>query len=384
MRDFTFHNPTRVLFGRGQIKGLEREIPPNARVLLLAGGGSIRANGVYAQLKDALGGRIAGEVWGIRTNPDLEDVERALAEVRKLDADFLLAAGGGSVADAAKAVAGLARTEGDAWALLSRGARFSGALPLGVVMTAPGTGSETNASAAISKRETAQKVVFTNPLCFPVFAVIDPEATLTLSREQTVNGVVDSFVHVLEQYLTYPSAAALTDRLSEAVLLTLLEQGRLVLDAPNDYDVRANLAWAASLALGGLLGAGVPQDWTTHHIGHELTALFGIDHARTLAVVLPAVLRGRRAQKAEKLAQYAARVFGIEAGSADERSERAIEQTVAFFEALGVPTKLSSYGLGAEALPKVIANLKAARRVRLGERLDITLDEAQKFLELAL
>ncbi len=384
MRDFTLHQPTRVLFGKGQIANIAREVPPNARVLLVAGGGSIRTNGVLAELETALGARLVGQAWGVQPNPDVSDVATVLEKIRAERADFLIAAGGGSVVDATKAAAGLARTDGDAWSVLSKGARFNAALPVGAVMTAPGTGSEVNASATISNRASSQKLVFTNPLCFPAFAVIDPEKTFTLSKTQSANGIVDAFVHVLEQYLTFPVGAVLTDRLAEAVLLTLVEEGPRALELPTDYDVRANIAWAASVALGGLLAAGVPQDWTTHHLGHELTALYGLDHARSLAVVLPAVLRARRRQKAQKLLQYGARVFGVTADSEEERVEAAIARTEALFTALGVPTRLGAYGLGGEIVAPVMANLKASRRLRLGEKLDVTLDDAAKLLALAL
>jgi NADP-dependent alcohol dehydrogenase len=384
MRDFVLQNPTRILFGKGQIEAVRTEVPAGARVLLLAGTGSIRKNGVLAQVQAALGERLVGEVWGIQANPDLTSVEQGVLQARSLGADFLLAVGGGSVTDTAKAVAGLVGTEGDAWTVLSRGARFTSALPLGVVLTMPGTGSEANAAASISRRASSQKIVFVNPLCFPRFAVLDPETTYSLPARQIANGVVDAFVHVLEQYLTYPSGNAVADRLAEAVLLSLIEQGPLALARPEDYDVRANVMWACTLALNGLIGSGVPQDWTTHHIGHELTALFGIDHARTLAVMMPAVLSLRRLQKAEKLLQYGSRVLGIDGGSTEARIERAIAATAAWFEALGVPTKLSAYQLDASAIPAVVANLKASRRTRMGERLDVTLDQAAKMVELAL
>jgi NADP-dependent alcohol dehydrogenase len=384
MRDFTLHQPTRVLFGKGRIANIAREVPADARVLLVAGRGSIRTNGVLAELEAALGARLVGQAWGVPPNPDVSNVAAVVEKIRAERADFLIAAGGGSVVDATKAAAGLARSDGDAWSVLSKGARFNAALPIGAVMTAPGTGSEVNASATISNRATSQKLVFTNPLCFPAFAVIDPEKTFTLSKTQSANGIVDAFVHVLEQYLTFPVGAVLTDRLAEAVLLTLLEEGPRALELPTDYDARANVAWAASVALGGLLAAGVPQDWTTHHLGHELTALYGLDHARSLAVVLPAVLRARRRQKAEKLLQYGARVFGVTADSEEERVEAAIARTEALFTALGVPTRLAAYGLGGEIVAPVIANLKASRRLRLGEKLDVTLDDAAKLLALAL
>ena len=378
MRDFNFQNPTRILFGRGQIENIGDHIPADARVLLVAGGGSIKANGVLAQVRAALGERSVHEFWGVLPNPHLASLLPALELVKAESLDFVLAVGGGSVIDGAKLIAAAACTKVEPWNLLAKGARVTGALPLGVVLTMPGTGSESNGAAAISNRETGQKLVFVSPLCFPRFAVLDPELTFTLPERQVSNGIADAFVHVLEQYLTYPAGGVLSDRLAEAILLTLKEQGPLALSDPKNYEVRANLMWAANLALNGLIAQGVPQDWTTHHIGHELTALFGIDHARSLAVVLPALLDARRQQKSEKLLQFGWRVFGVD--SIDET----IAKTVAFFEALGIPTRLSAYGVGEEAVPQVVAKLKANRRLRMGERLDITPDEAGRILARAL
>ncbi|HEX7450739.1 MAG TPA: iron-containing alcohol dehydrogenase, partial [Polyangiaceae bacterium] len=334
--------------------------------------------GVLAQVRAALGERTVHEFWGVLPNPHLASLLPALELVTAESLDFVLAVGGGSVIDGAKLIAAAARTKGEPWNLLAKGARVTAALPLGVVLTMPGTGSESNGAAAISNRETGQKLVFVSPLCFPRFAVLDPELTFTLPERQVSNGIADAFVHVLEQYLTYPAGGVLSDRLAEAILLTLKEQGPLALSDPKNYEVRANLMWAANLALNGLIAQGVPQDWTTHHIGHELTALFGIDHARSLAVVLPALLEARRQQKSEKLLQFGWRVFGVD--SVDET----IAKTVAFFEALGIPTRLSAYGVGEEAVPQVVAKLKANRRLRMGERLDITPDEAGKILARAL
>jgi NADP-dependent alcohol dehydrogenase len=378
MRDFNFQNPTRILFGRGQIENIGDQIPADARILLVAGGGSIRANGVLDQVKAALTGRTLHEFWGVLPNPDLASLLPALELVKAESLDFVLAVGGGSVIDGAKFIAAAACTPVEPWNLLAKGARVTGALPLGVVLTMPGTGSESNGAAAISKRETGQKLVFVSPLCFPRFAVLDPELTFSLPERQVANGIADAFVHVLEQYLTYPAGGVLSDRLAEAILLTLKEQGPRALSDPKDYEVRANLMWAANLALNGLIAQGVPQDWTTHHIGHELTALFGIDHARSLAVVLPAVLEARRQQKSEKLLQLGWRVFGVD--SIDET----IAKIVAFFESLGIPTRLSAYGVGEQAVPQVVAKLKSNRRLRMGERLDITPDEAGKILARAL
>ena len=384
MRDFTYSNPTRIHFGKGQIARAALEVPTAARVALLAGAGSIRKNGVYDQVKAALGERLVTEVWDIEPNPDVATVAGAVTQIRAERVDFLLAVGGGSVVDAAKAVAGLALTEGDAWTILSKGARFTGVLPIGVVMTLPGTGSEANQAAAISNRATSQKIVFLNASCFPRFAVLDPETTYSLPPKQVSNGVVDAFVHVLEQYLTFPAGGALQDRLAEAILATLLELGPLALEKPEDYEVRANVMWAASLALNGLIGAGVPQDWTTHNLGHELTALFGLDHARSLAAVLPAVLEVRREQKQQKLLQYGARIFGLSEGDEATRVTATIARTAAFFEQMGLPTRLSAHGIGEEAIARVLDQLKAARRLRMGERLDVTLEHARAMLTRAL
>ncbi|HYP99749.1 MAG TPA: iron-containing alcohol dehydrogenase [Polyangiaceae bacterium] len=384
MRNFTFQNPTRILFGRGQIENIADEIPADARILLVAGGGSIRKNGVLEQVMKALAGRTVHEFWGVAPNPDVAALLPALEIVRRESIDFVLAVGGGSVIDGAKLIAAAARTEVEPWAILSKGARVTGALPLGVVLTLPATGSESNGAAAISNKETGQKLVFISPHCFPRFAVLDPETTLSLPPQQVSNGIADAFVHVVEQYLTYPAGGALPDRLAEGVLLTLIEQGPLALSDPQNYEVRANLMWAASLALNGLIGQGVPQDWTTHHIGHELTALYALDHARSLAVVLPAVLEARRQQKAEKLLQFGARVFGISGSDSAEAIDTTIAQTAGFFESLGIPTRLSAYGIGEEAIPQIVAKLKANRRLRMGERLDITPDAAGQILALAL
>ena len=384
MRNFNFQNPTRILFGRGQIENIAEQIPADARILIVAGGGSIRSNGVLDQVKTALEGRTVHEFWGIEPNPDVSVLLPALDVVRSESIDFLLAVGGGSVIDGAKFIAAAACAEGDPWAILAKGARVTSALPLGVVLTLPATGSESNGAAAISNRETGQKLVFVSPHCFPRFAVLDPETTFSLPPRQVANGIADAFVHVLEQYLTYPAGGALPDRLAEALLLTLTEQAPLALREPSNYEVRANLMWAANLALNGLIGQGVPQDWTTHHIGHELTALFGLDHARSLAVVLPAVLEARRSQKADKIRQFGERVFGVHAASEAEAIDATIAHTVAFFESLGIPTRLSAHGISEEAIPQIVAKLKANRRLRMGERLDITPDAAGKILTLAL
>ena len=296
MHNFDFHNPTRVLFGQGQIATLSTLVPEGARVLMLYGGGSIRANGVYDEVKSALAAHTVLEFGGIEPNPTYETLMRAVELVRAERIDFLLAVGGGSVIDGTKFIAAGSLLEEDPWTAIfeQRAASVQSALPFGAVLTLPATGSEMNSAAVVTRKATQEKRAFASRHVFPRFAVLDPTKTYTLPTRQVGNGVVDAFVHVMEQYLTTPVDAKVQDRFAEGLLLTLIEDGPRALGEPENYDVRANLMWTATLALNGLIGVGVPQDWSTHMIGHELTALYDLDHAQTLAVVLPAMLRVRR------------------------------------------------------------------------------------------
>ena len=385
MQNFDYHNPTRVLFGSGQIARLGQYIPDNARVLLLYGGGSIKANGTYDEVRTALAGRSVLEFGGIEPNPRYETLMQAVELVRREQVDFLLAVGGGSVIDGTKFVAAAAVYEGEPWDILARGGKVvQAALPFGCVLTLPATGSEMNAASVISRAATQEKRAFMSPHVYPRFSVLDPAKTLTLPLRQVGNGVVDAFVHVMEQYLTYPAAAPVQDRFAEGLLQTLVELGPQVLARPDDLDVRANIMWSATLALNGLIGVGVPQDWATHMVGHELTALFGLDHAQTLAVVLPGMLAVRRQAKRAKLLQYAERVWGLREGDEEARIDAAIERTRAFFDSMGVPTRLSGYGLGAAAIDATVAALQQAGMVALGELRDVTPDTVRSALQLSL
>jgi NADP-dependent alcohol dehydrogenase len=383
MLNFEYQNGTRILFGKGQIGQIGKHIA-ETRVLLMAGGGSIKTNGVYEQVKSALGDRAVFEFFGVEPNPEYATLMRAVAIAKAEGVELILAVGGGSVIDGAKFVAAAACVDGEPWDILEKGKPVERALPLGVVLTLPAAGSESNESAVISRREAGQKLFFGSPLVLPRFAALDPEVTYTLPERQTANGVVDTFVHVMEQYLTYPVGGVLQDRWAEGILLTLIEQGPLALAKPRDYELRATLMWASTLALNGLIAQGVPQDWATHMIGHELTALYAIDHARTLAIVLPALMDARREQKREKLLKYGARVFGISDGTESTRIDRTVAKTREFFESLGVPTRLSAYGIDATAIPKVVENLERNGRLALGERGDITPEMAGKLLGLSL
>jgi NADP-dependent alcohol dehydrogenase len=381
MHNFAFQNGVKVLFGRGQIAALADEVPVGARVMATFGGGSAERSGVLAQVRAALGDRLVAIFGGIEANPDVSTLVKAVDEARAKNVDFLVAVGGGSVIDGTKWIAAAVPFEGDPWTMLSEGAPVRRALPLGAVLTLPATGSEMNGFAVVSRRATGDKLGMGSPLLYPRFAVCDPEASFSLPPRQIANGVVDAFVHVVEQYMTYPAAAPLQDRMAEGILQTLIEEGPKTLADPHDYDARANLFWCATQALNGLIGVGVPQDWSTHQIGHELTALYGLDHAQSLAVVLPANWQVRREAKREKLVQYARRVWGLAVGE-DEAIDQAIDKTRDFFESLGVPTMMAGYRVAWKA-EDVVAQLIRHGRVALGEKGDVTPDVVRAILALA-
>ncbi|MGD0002110.1 MAG: iron-containing alcohol dehydrogenase [Bryobacteraceae bacterium] len=385
MLNFTYQNPTKVLFGKGQIANIAAEIPADARVLLTYGGGSIHRNGVYEQTRQALAGRTVVEFGGIEPNPEYRTLMRAVELGRAEKVDLLLAVGGGSVADGTKFIGAAIPFAGEPWAILDQHAPVTATVPLAVILTLPATGSESNSFAVISRAETGQKLAFSSSFGYPRFAVLDPETTFSLPPRQVANGVVDAFVHTLEQYLTYPVNAPLQDRFAESILQTLIEVGPRTLAAPADYDLRASFVWCATMALNGLIGVGVPQDWATHMIGHELTALYGIDHARTLAAVIPHLLRVQGGPKADKLAQYATRVWGIGEGSREQRIEAAIRATERFFESLGVPTRLKAYAQVQPGTPAAVARrLEKNGMARLGERQEVTPQRVERILELSL
>jgi NADP-dependent alcohol dehydrogenase len=384
MENFTYFNPTRIHFGRGQIAAIDKELPASARVLLLAGSGSIRKNGVYDQVKKALGRRTTFEFFGVEANPDHETLMKAVELVRRETIEWILPVGGGSVLDGAKFVAAAAPYPGDTWEILeTRGSKLQSALPIGAVLTLPGTGSEANGASVISRRSIKQKLAFIHPLVFPRFSILDPETTFTLPERQISNGVADAFTHVIEQYLTYPARAAVQDRFAESVMRVLIDEGPVTVKNPTDYDTRANVVWAATWALNGAIGAGVPQDWASHMIGHELTALHGIDHARTLAVVLPSLLNVQRAAKGAKLVQYGERVWGITSGSESSRIDAAIEKTRSFYESLGLRTRLADYDVGIETASEVARRLRTRGLVNFGDRSSVTPELVELILRQA-
>lgn len=383
MQNFIFSNPTKIAFGEGQIKELANLLPQEARILVTYGGGSIKTNGVYEQVAAALQGKTWFEFGGIEVNPHYETLMKATALAKENQVDFLLAVGGGSVIDGTKLIAAAMHFEGEPWDILAKHAPVTKATPLGCVLTLPATGTESNPSSVITKAATQEKLGFGSPLVYPQFAILDPTTTYTLPPRQITNGVVDAFVHIMEQYLTYPVNAKVQDRFAEGLLLTLIEEGPKALENPKDYDVRANVMWAATMALNGLIGVGVPQDWATHMIGHELTAMHGLDHAQTLAVVLPALMQHQRTQKRDKLIQYGRRVWNLQDSDEEKVIDGAIQATRDFFEKMGNPTTLSGYGVDRESIPKLVAMLEKHNLAALGEHGDITLADSRRILELA-
>ncbi|MGL6064015.1 MAG: iron-containing alcohol dehydrogenase [Fusobacteriaceae bacterium] len=378
MNNFTFYNPTKIIFGKGELKQLDSLVPKNSKVLVLYGGGSVKKFGtldiVFEELKKSQ--REIFEFGGIEPNPKFETLMKAVEICRKEKIEFLLAVGGGSVMDGTKfiSIAVSAKEyvgrEKELVYTGHNGVILNSILPIGTVVTLPATGSEMNSGGVITLGK--DKLAISNPLTFPVFSILDPTLTYTLPVTQVANGIIDTFVHTIEQYLTYPINATFQDRTSEGILKSMIEIGRETIDNPTNYDLRANLVWNSTMALNGLIGAGVPQDWSIHILGHELTAVFGIDHAKTLAVVLPALWKVRIEKKEEKLAQYAKRVWHITEGTTREKALKAIEKTEEFFQSLGISTKLSDYNVTEKQLEEVVEGLIRHKFITLSETGDLT------------
>lgn len=377
MENFIYANPVKIIFGKDTIKEIVNEIPQGSKVLMTYGGGSIKNNGVYDQAVKALSGYEWYEFSGIEPNPHYETCMKAVALIKEKRIDFILSVGGGSVLDATKFIAAAVCFEGgDPWQILSKRSEVRKALPFGDIITLPATGSEMNAGAVITRAETQEKLAFGSPYTYPKFSVLDPTVTYSLPPRQVGNGVVDAFVHVMEQYLTHnDSGSLLQDHMAEAIVKTLVIEGPKALVTPTDYDVRANLMWASTWALNGWISQGVPEDWATHMIGHEITAFYGLDHAQTLAIVLPGVMTVLKEQKGKKIIRLGKEVFGT---NGIDDTIKAVE---GFFEKMGVKTHLSDYGLGDNAIVKVSGRL-AQRAWKLGECGNITADTVKEILEI--
>ncbi|HDY7718659.1 TPA: iron-containing alcohol dehydrogenase [Vibrio vulnificus] len=379
---FTYSNPTQIFFGQGQIQAITQAISPEKKVLVIYGGGSIKKNGVYDQIVAALDGYHWQEFSGVEPNPTKETLDKAVAIVKEDNIDFILAVGGGSVIDGSKYVAASAHYQGDGWDILTGKHHVTSATPLGAVLTLPATGSESNSGAVITKAETQDKLAFLSPYVQPTFAVMDPDVMKTLPEKQLLNGIVDAWVHVCEQYITRPSGAMVQDAYAEALLKTLKNLGDRFAERDSD-EWRANLMWAANQALNGLIGSGVPQDWATHMVGHELTALWGVDHARSLAIVQPSLLRNQIEHKRAKLEQMGREVFGLENG--EQLAERTIDAIEAFYHSLDVSTKLTEHKENKEeAIEAVVTQLTNHGMVALTENQSVTPEQVRKILAEAI
>ena len=382
MLNFDYYNPTHIVFGQNRLAELDILVPEGAKVMIIYGGESAKKYGTIDKVYDALPGRSLIEFAGIEPNPRYETLVQAAEVAKAENVDYLLAVGGGSVMDGTKFIALAAADEsGEYQNMLFHGfapVPASDALPLGCVATLPATGSEMNMGGVVTYD--GQKYPFMSPLVFPKFSILDPDLTKTLPKEQIANGVADAFVHVIEQYLTYPVNAKVQDRLAEGILKTLIEDGPVTLADNNDLDARKNFIWSATMALNGTVGAGMPQDWSTHMIGHEMTAQYGIAHGRTLAIILANVMRERKTQKHAKLLQFAERVWDITDGTDDEKIDQAIDKTEAFFNSLGIVTNLTHYGIDDAGIDKIVSNMEKMGLTELSETSDLTLDIVRKIL----
>lgn len=386
MENFVFQNPTKLVFGKGQIASLNELIPRDAKIMITMGGGSIFKNGIYDQVKKALDGRTWIEFSGIEANPEYETLCRAVAIARDNNIDFLLAVGGGSVIDGTKFIATAIRYPGDPWEFLidRRLALPIQAVPLATVLTLPATGSEMNCGAVISRRELYEKFAFDNTTCFPQFSILDPEAIFSLPKRQIANGIVDTFAHTLEQYLTIPAERTMVmDRFAEGLLTTLIEIAPELMSETLSYDACANFMLTATMGLNGFIAMGTTQDWATHMIGHELTALHGLDHGVTLAIVYPALMHVMRAEKYDKLLQYAKRVWNITSGSDDQKIDDAISLTEQFFRSLSIKTRLPEHQITSQTITEIVARFNA-RKWSVGEHQYVTPDKVNLILSRAM
>ncbi len=368
MKNFVFNNPTKLVFGKGQIGKLNELIPVDVNLMITYGGGSVRKNGIYDQVKNSLKGKSYIEFWGIEANPRVETLREAIKLGKDNDIDFILAVGGGSVLDGSKLIAAGIASEIDAWEIVLNGVAEK-QIPFASVMTVPATGSEMNAGAVITREETKEKYSFGGN--YPLFSILDPEVTYSLSEHQIACGLADAYTHVLEQYMTTTGQSRIMDRWAEGILHTVIEIAPKIKANPKDYDLVSEYMLSATLALNDFIRMGVTQDWATHMIGHELTALHGITHGHSLAIVMPGTLRVLKEQKREKLLQYGKRVLNIESGTEDERVDRAIEMTEAFYRSLGLTTRLSEAGVEDNTI-EVISKRFTERGVAFGENKNVT------------
>ena len=385
MNNFEYKNPTKILFGKGQIEKLSQEVSKEANILLLYGGGSIKKNGVYDQIMNTLSEHKVVGFGGIPPNPEYSVLMEALKVIKKEKIGFLLAVGGGSVIDVTKFLSAAAFFDGnEPWDIMTKRIPMNEGMPFGVVFTLPATGSEMNSGFVITRDETKEKLSSGGEAFYPQFSILDPEVVKSIPKRQLANGIADAYMHVMEQYMTYPMGGSLQDRFSEGILQTLIEVAPVIMKDPSDYKAASNYMWSCTMALNGLISKGVPEDWSVHMMGHELTALFGIDHARTLAILAPSHFKYNFDTKKAKLAQYAERVWNVAEGSEEEKANAAIEKTEEFFHSLGIKTKLSEYTADYTGTAEEIAKRFTERKwIGLGENRALKPEDAKKIVEMS-
>lgn len=384
MNNFKFHNPTKLIFGKETISKLATEIPLDKTILVTFGGGSVKKNGVYEQVVTALKEHTYHEFWGIEPNPSVETLREAIALGKENKCDFVLAVGGGSVIDGSKLIAAGIVYNGDAWELILKRDYTKGeVLPLASVLTLPATGSEMNSGAVISNRATKEKFAFYSK--HPTFSILDPQTTYTLPPFQVSCGIADTFIHVIEQYLTTTGQSPLMDRWAEGILQTILEIAPAIKSDQENYNNMATFMLSATMALNGFISMGVTQDWATHMIGHELTALHGLTHAHTLTIILPGTMWILKEEKGDKIIQFGKRVFGVEQAGTDKASRdkaiaATIEKTEEFFKMLGFKIKLSQNNIGKQTIEEIEKRFNE-RGVKFGENESVDGAVARKILE---
>lgn len=376
MKNFIFQNPTKLVFGKGQIEKLSELIPQGVNLMITYGGGSVKKNGVYDQVKNSLKGLNYIEFWGIEPNPRVETLRKAINLGKENNIDFILAVGGGSVLDGTKLIAAGITSDEDAWNIVLRG-YAENQIPFASVMTVPATGSEMNGGAVITREETLEKYAFGGD--YPQFSILDPEVTYSLSEHQIACGLADAYTHILEQYLTTPGQSRIMDRWAEGLLLSIIEIAPKIKENPKDYNLMADYMLSATLALNDFIRMGISQDWATHQLGHELTALHGITHGHSLAIVMPGLLKVLRQQKFDKLLQYGERVFNITEGSEEEKVNKTIDKTEEFYRSLGLTTRLPEVGVGLDTIETIAVRFNK-RGVAFGENNNVTGDVAREIL----
>ncbi|CAG9620988.1 iron-containing alcohol dehydrogenase [Sutcliffiella rhizosphaerae] len=387
MENFTFYNPTKLVFGKGQLNTLPEELESYGKnVLLVYGGGSIKRNGLYNEVMDQLhkAGVTVTELSGVEPNPRLSTVQKGVELCREHSIDFLLAVGGGSVIDCTKAIAAGAKYEGDVWDIVLRKHIATEALPFGTVLTLAATGSEMNSGSVITNWETNEKYGWGSPVTFPKFSILDPVNTFSVPKDHTVYGIVDMMSHVLEQYFHNSTNTPLQDRMCEGVLTTVMETAPKLLEDMESYEHRETILFNGTIALNGMLQMGYRGDWATHGIEHAVSAIYDIPHAGGLAILFPNWMEHVLDTNVDRFKQLAVRVFGVneKSGSDNEIALEGIRRLREFWSSLGAPSRLADYDIDDKNIEKMAEHVMS--RGAVGNFKSLAYDDAVAILRASL